>query len=250
SGPTHDPSAPIGAGPWHLVFQDDFNDSRLDTAKWTTCYDWNDHGCTNAGNHELEWYLPGQATVQDGSLALTATRRDTVGSDGRTYPWTSGMVSTGRDSWDAAPRFAFTRGYFAASIRIPDESSLFPAFWLMPQTRATPPELDVVEFISDNRYAQMTLHWTGADGTDQHEDRSYGPADFSSAYHVYAVDWEESSITWYIDGVQRYKVTDRDRIPTVPMEVLLDLAVGYPAPPPATLNSARMLVDWVRVWQH
>jgi hypothetical protein len=33
------------------------------------------------------------------------------------------------------------------------------------------------------------------------------------------------------------------------MEVILNLAVGLPYTPPPGTDSARMLVDWVRVWQ-
>lgn len=54
---------PPAAGTWHLVFHDDFNGSKLDTERWVTCYDWNKGGCTNRGNNEAQWYLPGQVSV-------------------------------------------------------------------------------------------------------------------------------------------------------------------------------------------
>ncbi len=245
-----DPSSPAAPGPWQLVLNDDFNGTHLDTAKWATCYDWNDGGCTNSGNKELEWYLPGQATVNDGALGLTAKRATTPGTDGHTYPWRSGMISTGRDSWSATPRHTFTHGYFAAAVRIPAADGLFPAFWLMPDTRTTPPELDIAEFISSTQEVQMTVHWADPGGGDQHQAETYGPQDFTTGYHVFALDWETGSLTWYVDGVQRYQVTDPGKIPNVPMELLLNLAVGYPDAPPESLSSATMQVDWIRVWQH
>ncbi|MHA6764292.1 glycoside hydrolase family 16 protein [Streptacidiphilus sp. PAMC 29251] len=241
-------AAPAAPGPWHKVFQDDFNGSALDSSSWTTCYDWNLSGCTNAGNHETEWYLPSQVAVGGGVLSLTADRRSTLGSDGATYPWTSGMVSTGRDSWDGTPRRTFTRGYFAAAVRIPAQGGMFPAFWLMPDTRTTPPELDIAEFIGSTRSVVMTVHWAGPDGRDTSRHRYYGPVDFPAGYHVFALDWESDSLTWYVDGVARFRTTDH--VPDVPMEMLLDLAVGYPAAPPASVDSAVMKVDWVQVWQH
>ena len=64
-------------------------------------------------------------------MTLTAERRTTPGTDGRSYPWTSGMVSTGRDSWDATPRHTFTYGYFAAAVKFPAQTGMFGAFWLM-----------------------------------------------------------------------------------------------------------------------
>ena len=247
-GATTAATAPAAPGPWRLTFEDTFTGSALDTSRWATCYDWNDDGCTNAGNHELEWYLPGQAAVGGGALSLTALRRATVGSDGKTYPWTSGMVTTGRDSWFATPRRTFTRGYFAAAIRIPAANGMFPAFWLMPDTRTTPPELDVAEFAGSTQRVQMTVHWTGADGSDQHRQQGYGPVDFPAGYHVFGLDWESDSLTWYVDGVSRFRMTDH--VPNVPMELLLNLAVGYPIAPPTSVDSAVMKVAWVRVWQH
>ncbi|MFJ9604823.1 family 16 glycosylhydrolase [Kitasatospora sp. NPDC101176] len=250
SSPTAGPTAPAAPGAWHLAFQDDFDGTTLDHAKWATCYDWNQDGCTNAGNHELQWYLPQQVGVGDGRLTLSADRSDTRGSDGKDYPWTSGMVSTGRDSWNAQPRHTFTRGYFAAAVRIPPEAGMFPAFWLLPASRTTPPELDVAEFISTTQYVQMTVHFTGPDGNPRDQWQRWGPQDFPAGDHVFALDWESDSLTWYVDGVQRYQVTDPSKIPDEPMELLLNLAVGYPSSPPQNVSSARMTVDWVRVWQH
>ena len=249
STPTSGGPSPAAPGPWHAVFEDDFTGSALDPSRWTTCYDWNVEGCTNATNKETEWYLPSQVTVGQGVLSLTAQRRATTGSDGLHYAWRSGMVSTGRDSWDAPPRHTFTYGYFAARIRVPADAGLLPAFWLMPASRTTPPELDVVEFIGSVRTATMTVHWTGPGGDDLHQGKRFtGRSDFSAGYHVFALDWEKTSLTWYIDGVARLSL--KQHVPDVPMEMLVTLAVGFPSAPAASLDSAALRADWVRVWQH
>ncbi|MFF2042093.1 family 16 glycosylhydrolase [Kitasatospora sp. NPDC058170] len=246
------PDQPAAAGTWHLAFQDDFTGSTLDRSAWTTCYDWNDNGCTNAGNHEEQWYQPGQVQVGGDQLTLTAQRKAVTGSDGKAYPWVSGMISTGRDNWNAKPRHTFTYGYFAASLKVPaNPDGFFPAFWLIPaDTRGTPPEVDVAEFPNTSQYVHMNLHWRGADGTDQHVGDNWGPADFSSDYHVFAVDWEPDAVTWYIDGRQWFQVTDPSRIPAVAMEVVINLAVGYLQSPPDGTDSAALGVRWVQVWQH
>ncbi|MEV7177122.1 glycoside hydrolase family 16 protein [Kitasatospora sp. NPDC093679] len=245
---TEPPNLP---GPWHLVFHDDFDGSRLNTADWTTCYDWNLGGCTNAGNHELEWYLPGQVSVADGDLTLTAQRRETHGTDGKTYPWTSGMVTTGRDHWDGTPRHTFTYGYYAAAIKVPAQAEgMFPAFWLIPaETRGTPPEIDIAEFINTATHVSANLHWRAPDGNDTHIGKDYGPQDFADGYHVYAVDWQPDSVTWYVDGVQRFRVTEPTAIPHVAMELVLNLAVGFQTAPSPGTDSAALKVGWVSVWQ-
>ncbi|WP_199881190.1 glycoside hydrolase family 16 protein [Streptomyces sp. CB03911] len=244
---------PVAPGPWHQVFRDDFDGTTLNAADWVTCYDWVlGGGCTNAGNGEEEWYQSGQVGVSDGVLTLNAQRGKQHGSDGRTYPWASGMVSTGRDSYGGTPRHTFTYGYFAAAINAPAEpAGFFPAFWLIPAaTRGTPPELDVAEFPNTNQYVDMNLHWRTPDGNDAHVGRRFGPAEFASGYHVYALDWERDSVTWYVDGVERFKVTDPSQVPNVAMELVINLAVGYLQSPPPTVDTAQLHVQWVGVWQH
>ncbi|QMU75067.1 glycoside hydrolase family 16 protein [Streptacidiphilus sp. PB12-B1b] len=244
-------AAPPVAGPWNLVFSDDFDGDRLDGDDWVTCYDWNDDGCTNAGHRELEWYLPGQVAVANGALDLFADKTPTYGTDGRMHSWTSGMASTGRQSWYGTPHFTLEYGYIAAAIQIPAQKGMFPSFWMMPAgTRTTPPEIDIMEGIQSSTRVQMTLHWTNAQGKDVHSAVQWGPEPYTTGYHVFAVDWEKNSITWYIDGVPRYRVTDTALIPRVPMELLLNLAVGFPKSPPVGVDSAEMKVDWVRAWQH
>ena len=241
------PGGPAGA--WREVFHDGFTGSRLDAASWVTCYDWNNQGCTNAGNHELEWYQPGQVRVADGTLTLTAQRQATSAPDGTSYPWTSGMVSTGRQTKSLPPRQTFTYGYFSALIKVPAQLGMFPAFWLMPQTGSSPPEIDVVEFNGNEQTALMTLHWADAAGTDKFSQTLYGPADFPAGFHRFAIDWEPNAITWYIDGVARRTVTDTAEIPKVPMEMLFTLAVGFPQAPPADVSRAAMAIQDVQVWQ-
>jgi beta-glucanase (GH16 family) len=247
---TKEPPTPHAPGKWRLVFHDDFDGSKLDTDRWATCYDWNEGGCTNTGNDESQWYLPEQVSVGEGVLTLSAERRSTRGSDGRTYPWTSGMISTGRDHWYGTPRRTFTYGYFEASIRIPREEGMFPAFWLIPASRRTPPEVDIMEFFETTENMRMYVHWRDRAGVQHRQSSTYGPVDFPARHHVFGLLWERDELTWYVDGEARFRVTDAARIPRVPMEVLINLAVGVPDPPPSSVDSARMRVDWVRVWQH
>ena len=236
-------------GAWSRVFHDGFAGDRLDGASWVTCYDWNNGGCTNAGNHELEWYQPGQVGVAGGTLTLTAQRQATVAPGGTVYPWTSGMVSTGRESKSLPAHRTFTYGFFSARIKVPAQLGMFPAFWLMPQTGSSPPELDVAEFNGNEQTALMTVHWTSPTGADKFSQTLYGPVDFPAAFHEFAVDWQPGSITWYIDGVARRTVTDAAIIPKVPMEMLFTLAVGFPDAPPADVSRATMSVQDVQVWQ-
>src|SRR5690606_7288512 len=79
-----------------------------------------------------------------------------------------------------------------------------------------------------------------------------------AAYHVYAVEWDDSGIRWFVDDVQFYAVTRAQveaRGPWVfdqPFFLLLNVAVGgsWPGSPDAgSVFPQRMYVDWVRVHQ-
>jgi len=119
-----------------LIFADEFDGSALDDSKWNPCYPWGDQGCTNSGNAEEEWYLPGEILVENGLLRLRARENAVSGSDGKSYPYTSGMVSS-------HDRFSTTYGYFEMRAKMPRGKGLWPAFWLLPDSREWPPEIDI-----------------------------------------------------------------------------------------------------------
>ena len=139
--------APVGAtGEWNLVFQDDFNATSLDTAKWATCYDWNNKGCYHQSNNELNWYDAAHISVSGGAAHLTATNTPITGSDGHPYDYVSGMITTGRDSYFAPAKYNFQYGYAEARLKLPAGQGLWPAFWLLPADQSWPPEIDIFEF--------------------------------------------------------------------------------------------------------
>jgi beta-glucanase (GH16 family) len=108
-------------------------------------------------------------------------------------------------------------------------------------------EIDVLEvFGHQPRRAQFALH---RNGRDEVEDWT-GP-DFSRDFHTYAVDWRPGRVSWYVDGVERARVTDPALICREAMYPILNLAVGDAAGPPdgTTRFPATMEVDYVRVWQ-
>ncbi len=80
-------------------------------------------------------------------------------------------------------------------------------------------------------------------------DKFVGP-DFTKSYHTYAVDWQPNEIVWYVDGVERFHVTEN--VPSVPMYILANLAVGgdWPGNPDATTPfPSYMDIDYIRVYQ-
>ncbi|MBO0838434.1 MAG: family 16 glycosylhydrolase, partial [Actinobacteria bacterium] len=71
--------------------------------------------------------------------------------------------------------------------------------------------------------------------------------------HTFGLDWEPSHVTWYVDGVAApQSITNRADIPSKPMFLMLDLAIGgdWPGPPNAeTRFPASLDIDYVRVFK-
>jgi beta-glucanase (GH16 family) len=254
--PTASPIEPEGQqGAWELLFSDEFDGTSLDGTKWVACYWWDRGGCTNLGNHELQWYQPANVQVDGGQLRLRATREQAKGLDGVPYAYTSGLVSTGRDVEDVshAPKFVFRYGFAEMRARIPAGRGLLPAFWMLPSNHSSKPEIDIMEVLGQEPSILYThLHYRDAQGNVQKPHGTIKTSDLSAGWHVFGVDWQPERIVWYLDGVERWRYEDAKHIPNEPMYLIINLAVGgkWPGPPDASTRwPADMLVEYVRVWR-
>jgi len=242
----------LASQPWVLVFGDDFDQS-LDTDMWTSCYWWSESGCTNLATGELQWYVPDQRSVQDGSLRLYGANEPIRTSEGVWYPYQSGMVTTGRSSYlmDAEPRFGFTYGFVEARVRVDAGRGLWPAVWMLPLSHEARPEIDILEILGHRPDTiEMHMHVDNDDGNSTVFGANYSNESTTDGWHVVAVNWSPESVTWYIDGVERFRVAQR--IPAEPMYLLANLAIGgeWPGDPDGlTVFPATFEIDYVRVWQ-
>jgi beta-glucanase (GH16 family) len=241
--------APFGpTGWWKPVFSDEFRGRSLDVRRWYTCFWWAATTCSIESNRELELYDAGDVSVNGGALHLQAQKRQVVGWNGVTHDYTSGMVMTGGRRGVRAAAFAFTYGYAEARVRVPKGKGLWPAFWLLPVSYDSRPEIDAMEILGDNPSAvHMHFHYA-----DQDVGTTWTGPDFSAGWHTFGVDWEPNAIVWYVDGVERWRFTDASVIPHEPMYLLANLAVGgsWPGDPDATTPFPSSYdLDYIRVWQ-
>lgn len=239
---------PANAATPTLLFLDGFNGTSLDTSKWNTCYGWTNGWplCTNAGNPELEWYQAQNNVVSNGTLKQVARSEPTVGTDGKTYPYTSGLIST-------QGKFSFKYGYLEIKAKTPAGAGLWPTFWTLPVDGTWPPELDVMEqkgqFPNIN---YMTVHFY-KNGNFAYSSKTYTGPDFTAGMHIYGLDWQPRRLNWYVDGVLRASFGNRSLIPSKAMYIICNLAVGgdgsFAGPPnSSTVFPAKLEVDYIKVY--
>lgn len=254
---------PPPAGDWDLAFEDDFEGTTLDGDKWVTCWNWgtNEQGCNNnPGGRMLSWVMPRNVSVGDGSLQLrTVKEKHTTPWDGRTYDWTSGMVTSDRldDEGRDSSRFAFQYGYMETRMKMPTGSGIYNAFWTGAEDHSWPPEIDVVEAIADrpDLYHQ-SVHWPTGGGNDSRTQDYVGTPLNDGDWHTLGVLWDPEKIVWYVDGKETTRFTDVSKIPAKQLHLLLSAEVwagstGWTkGPDSSTPAVTTTYVDYVRVWKH
>lgn len=232
-----EPITPQSRG-YTLAWSDEFTGPALDAGKWHTSYAPKIHplGC----NNEKQSYAPENVTLREGLLVLRAERKAREG-----MAFTSGMVASHE-------KFGQRYGWFEARMKLPRGKGLWPAFWLLPENRTWPPEIDIMEHkgrLADHVWLTLHLPQPGT-WRPKSDGKEWSGPDFTAGFHTFAVEWEPSAMRWYVDGVERH--TFQRATPDVPMYLILNLAVGgdWDGDPDATTPlPAEMLVEWVRVWR-
>ncbi len=236
---------------WTEVWSDEFDGPAgqlPSAANWTF-----DIG-TDWGNAQLEYDTDRPENVSldgNGNLAITARRESYRGS-----AYTSGRIKT-------QGLFDHAYGRFEAHIKLPVGQGIWPAFWMLGndfETVGWPQcgEIDVMEYRGQEpSVVHGTIHgpgYTGAGGISGRYILSGGR--FDTDFHVFAVEWTEAGIAWFVDG-ELYHRVDRDEpggewVFDHPFFILLNVAVGghFVGPPNASTEFPQaMLVDWVRVYR-
>ncbi|HVW12014.1 MAG TPA: glycoside hydrolase family 16 protein [Bryobacteraceae bacterium] len=244
-----------------LVWSDEFNgaaNTAPDPAKWTY-----DLGNNNGwGNRELENYTkdPENAHLDGkGNLVIRAEpAKDGPASGAGSY--TSARIKT-QGLFAASPN-----GRVEARIKVPAGAGLWPAFWMLGNSftgRNWPAcgEIDIMESLGrEPSINHGSLHGPGYSGGKPMTAIYTLPngRKFSDDYHIFAIDWKPTEITFYVDDTAYETVHDTD-IPAgtkwvfdQPFFILLNVAVGGNfggAVSPETKFPQEMLVDYVRVYK-
>ena len=244
--PTASPKPPTR----QVLLDEDFSGNTLDETRWNTCHWWNDDGCTIASNNELEWYRPEGVQVADGALQLVAERGDQQASDGKTYPFRAGMVTTGPTQQDGDAKIAFTYATVEARLRVPAGQGLWSAMWLLPANTQSRPEIDIMEILgNDPTEAILHLHPNSRKAKSPSTTVTARGDDFSQGWHDFRIDWSPKRLDYLIDGKRVWRLSG-NQVPDEPMYLIFNLAVGgvYPGDPSAsTIFPATLAIDSVKI---
>lgn len=224
--------APDGVpGTWTLKWSDEFSGTSLDSSKWSK--GWFGSGVTQPVNSsEIAAYDPNNVTVSGGTLNIAAVHR-ALTVNGRTYPYSSGIVTTNG-------LYSFKYGVIEARIKLSGtggQLNNWPAFWANGQNWPADGELDVMEGLGGT--AAYHFHSNaGGPGMDV-------SGDFTG-WHTYTADWQPGRVDYYYDGHEVGSITTG--ITSSPMYLVLDDAISGTSTGP-TAAPDTMKVDYVRVWQ-
>ena len=253
--PTSDPG---NTGNWTLnpAFSDNFDAGTLDTTKWQL------KGIGWDGR-QPSFFLPANVTVGGGNLQLTM-RRD---PNNATIPrWAQQQGYNGYTAAEVNSIAPAPYGYYEARIKAMNSSGS-TAFWLAGSRGQYKIEIDVVEitaklnggtgpandvFMSAHLWAAPGMPDNGTDyapnvGIDPTTDWS-GGWNAAADYHIYGLDWNAKTITWYVDGVQRRQIENTDW--TVPVPIIFDTEIftGWFGLPADSDLPSTIYVDYVRAW--
>jgi beta-glucanase (GH16 family) len=279
------------ADSWALVWSDEFDGKGIDPSKWGFEVD-----CWGGGNEERQCYTarPENAFVQDGRLQIVARRETAVGPALPVHlddalpetergklaakPFTSARLTTkGKADW--------TYGRFEVRARAPEGQGAWAAAWMLPSEErygawAASGEIDILELVNqgaecksceDGRENRVfgTIHYGGEWPRNRYKGKDTPLPSTDDRFNVYAVEWQEGEIRWFVDGQLYSTLTRKDwgskavfsKLPKSapfdqPFYLILNLAIGGNLAEDTNEGGVSLEgfpktfeIDWVRVYQ-
>jgi len=239
---------------YELVFSEEFNGSELDTSKWNTSYLW---GADLVINSEEQYYVDianepnfgfNPFEMDGETLTIKSIRTpDNLRAKANNQPYLSGVIT----SYDS---FKFTYGYVEARAKVIFGQGYWPAFWLLNAYYVDDkPEIDIMEHIgNDQDVVYHTYHYHDAEGNLRSSKSKPTPGiDFTSEFHTYAVEWMPGTIIFYVDGIERHRITD-PKVSQQDMYIIANTALGgwWPGSPNETTPfPGEYKIDYIRAYQ-
>jgi len=243
------PTPNLARSGWELVWHDEFDGPEINDAYWTR-----EVGGHGWGNGEGQYYTDSadNAFIEDGKLVIQALEQNLLGKR-----YTSARLMT-------RGKVEVEYGRIEARIQIPYGQGLWPAFWMLGANidRIGWPhngEIDIMENIGSEPFRiHGTVHgpgYSGGNGVGGSKRLPDGGL-YADDFHLFAIEWEEEEIRWYMDDEEYFRITPAsvpgDWVYDHPFFIILNVAVGgrWPGHPDETTTFPQtMKVDYVRVYE-
>ncbi len=232
----------------YLVWSDEFDiPGAPNPEKWGY-----DTGGGGWGNNELQTYTDSRSNsvVKDGKLVIKALKNNGA--------WTSArLITKGKGDW--------LYGRIEVKAKLPEGTGTWPAIWMLPTDWVyggwpKSGEIDIMEHVGyDFGKVHGTIHteaYNHSIGTQLGDVVEVNRV--ATAFHVYAIDWTENEIIWYVDGDEYFRFenphkTYREWPFDKRFHLLLNIAIGgnwggaQGVDP--NLKEATMEIDYVKVFK-
>ena len=233
------PATPASADPpstnYSMVFDDEFNGTSVNTALWGYR--------TDSKGYSVQ--LPANVTEGGGDLTINL-KQQTVGS----YGFTGGGVVSKQQ---------FRYGYYETRAKINVGSGWHSSFWLMcgdgsttyPACQRT--EIDGFEIDSASPQTishEGVLTWKGNGVSNSYSaGTSVGTGQDLTQWHTYGIDWEETGVTFYLDGVVTHTSSYPPSAWTHDYTNIWLTSIAYGTSPDTTKLPSEVQFDYARYYQ-
>lgn len=252
-------------GEWKLVWSDEFDGAALNSSKWDYRLSmmgkmhpaWTDKGVKLDGNSNAVFTLmkdengnPVSSQLQTGyNFMDQPVESTTFGGDH--LQWNIGKLKENK--------YLHGYGYYECRCRLQQKDGWWSAFWIQsPVIGAsldpadTGVEIDIMEAFRPGSIAAHNV-FTGGYGLDMKNSHTGGMELDPKEFHRFGLLWDETGYTFYIDGKEDGKITDkltgRPEFILISTEVIGYRHADHKAVQEAYDNEGdTFLVDYIRVF--
>ena len=252
-------------GEWEMVWSDEFDGTKLDESKW-------DFRTAMMGKEHPAWTKNGVELDGKGNIVFSIVEEDgrpvssqlQTGYNFMDQPLVSTKFGSDHLQWNIGKlhesKYLHSYGYYECRCRLQQKAGWRVAFWIQsPVIGAsldpadTGVEIDIMESF-EPRIIKPHNVFTGGYGLDMQRSKVAGNVELDTEeFHRFGLLWDETGYTFYIDGKEDGKVTEK--LTARPEFILISTEVhGYryedhqPTKEAYEAIGDTFVVDYVRVF--